>query len=216
MLPELKGPLSRGRGEREARPPRAPPAPLPSFRPGTPTPSLSSPWPITGLLALHPPAQHAFTHRPHSDLPTLPRRPLQSPGDPSPGPGPPQEWPVSGRAQRPAWSCSQPGPGGRRGTACLTALLEPHPNRSLERRIPGFLENSLELDLLVPAHNTPTILQTSDRASETCLAPALELPTQTQNSSLTFGPLYMMFPCLNLQTVASSRKPSQKLHPSPG
>ena len=99
-----------------------------------------------------PPEQHVLTHRPGSDLPTLPRRPRHL-----------AETPALAQAH-PRNSLSPPGlkgltddqaqeSGGGRAQGS-SSLLEPHPNRSLESQIPGFLENSLRLDRLVPAHST--------------------------------------------------------------
>lgn len=43
------------------------------------------------------------------------------------------------------------------GSLRLHHSAEPHPHRNLESRIPGFLQKSLELDLLVPAHRASMI-----------------------------------------------------------
>lgn len=76
----------------------------------------------------------------------IPKATTTAHGDPSPSPGLPQEWLVSGGAEQPclvllttrARRGREGEPGGR------DALLKQHPNRSLESQIPGFLDNFLE------------------------------------------------------------------------
>lgn len=105
----------------------------------------------------------------------------------------------------PARSCHNPGPGeagaGEPGAEPLCWN-----STQTEAWKAGFLENFLEPGL-VGSHTQgfqapQSQVQTPHRDSETCPASALNLPVRALNSSLTSGPVHMLFPTLSLVWAA--------------